>query len=132
MSWLARWARRLGASSRPEPARVPGLVSGLRADATGVWTQEQCIEWSDVRSVHAYKTDLLTFDQVCVVVACDEAELAFSENDDGYAAALDAMHAALPGFPPFDSWCTEVALPPFDLNDTELWHSPDAKSAPAP
>lgn len=84
------------------------------------------IGWSDVRQVHSYKKDCLTFDQVRLLVLSDQTGIEFSE-DDPYFTGLCTFISEKLGIP--GDWYTDlIATAPFDTAFITLYNTSPAST----
>lgn len=115
---LKRALQRLGPRRQREWS-VDEAAAGYRIDG------ELTIRRSEISVIVAFKRDLMTFDQICVGIACTEpgpdgrCDLeCIEEGNPTYAAVVEdlARHFDLA-----EGWWMEVAFPAFEENWTVIW-----------
>jgi uncharacterized protein YneF (UPF0154 family) len=86
-----------------------------------IGNQTQQIPWRDIDEVYAYKMDLFTVDQICIVFLSHTKELGMKINEEmvGYRDALDRFPIQFPSYS-YD-WFTDVAFPAFAENRRTIW-----------
>ena len=87
--------------------------------------QTQHLAWDRVTGVFAYKRNCLTVDQMCVVIGSDELEqwIEVTEDDEGYEHLIEQLPKRVAGVPTPEEWWRKVALPPFEMQWTQLYRS---------
>ena len=83
----------------------------------------QRLPWDRVAQVVAYRRDLLTIDQICLAIVCDDPEesIEVSEDDDGYKHLIEELPKRPTEFPAPEEWWQKIALPPFETQWTRLY-----------
>jgi hypothetical protein len=72
--------------------------------------------------VYAYKRDCVTLDQIRLVLGDDNRQMwmEVSEGDSGYHHLVTELSRHLTGCPAVDEWWQSVAIPPFEMQWTQL------------
>ena len=75
------------------------------------------LSWNDVLVAHAFKRDLFSNDQICVVLTPREGEsVEFDEDAPKWLLLMEKMATALPASRKWEHWFSEVAHPAFQPN----------------
>ena len=80
------------------------------------------VEWSEISSVLAFKTDNFAYDTIWIAVfptfVSEEgvARILIPDDADGWEDALRSLPEHLAGCEPFEEWFGPVAFPPFVTN----------------
>lgn len=72
-------------------------------------------------TVRAFNRDQFSVDCICLAFETVDGWTEVNEDMKGFGGCLDAVEAALPGFPAKKDWWWEVMLPPFAPNERDLW-----------
>ena len=97
------------------------LVPTDECDPRNADPQPQEAPWSEVAKVSAYKRDLFTVDQICLLFETARGPLEVNDDMMGWTELLEALPDRLPGFPPVSSWFSGVAYPAFVENCRVLY-----------
>jgi hypothetical protein len=93
-----------------------------RIDACETHTKlaEVSFTWDEIDAVKAYKIDLITTDEVRVLVSYGRTEkvLELSEEQEGFEAFIRTAERKL-SFP--EGWCERLVRPAFDTCETTLF-----------
>lgn len=80
------------------------------------------MKWADVHRVIAFKRDLFSYDEICLLLAgADGNGWEVSEEMEGWLPLVEALPCHLPGCKPSSEWLWPVAVPAFEANTTELF-----------
>ena len=82
---------------------------------------EHSFRWDAVTTVKTFKRDLFAFDSICLAFETPDGWFEVNEDMKSFGPFLEAVERSLPGFPPQEDWWRQVMLPPFALNERELW-----------
>lgn len=78
------------------------------------------VAWSAVHSIKGYKLDLVTVDEIRIIVAYDGGHtVELSEEQDGYETFIAKAEQRY-RFP--EAWRTVLAHPAFERNEVTLFH----------
>ena len=77
------------------------------------------IKWADIDALVAYKSDLLTTDEICLDIVWGEWQTTITEQTPGWHQFIEKIKTIFPGIPP--NWDTEITQPPFAENRTILY-----------
>lgn len=134
MPWQAcrQILARIGRSFKSSLAGRRGNIEQLCFDAEGIThscmttkrqVKQRKIAWSQIKSLHAFKRDLFTVDQICMALALKNGDvLQFDEDMEGWRELLLSLPDYLHGCKPFHAWWPHVAFPPFENNMTLVYH----------
>lgn len=83
------------------------------------------MHWPDVIRVEAFKRDLYTVDQVCLLfITTDGLGFEIHEEMSGWDTLVQALPTYLPGCQTFGEWFLTVIFPAFELNLTVIYERP--------
>jgi hypothetical protein len=124
-SWHCPVPRLQGYDARVSTAGKPTLVFDDKA-ITVTWPEQprlfrkplpltrRSLCWSDVQQAYAFKRDLYTVDEIRLLLVPTKGDkVEVTEEMSGWKDLIEKLPEYLPGFPPFETWFTRVALPPF-------------------
>ena len=79
------------------------------------------IQWSEVCEISAWKTDLFSYDSICIGFRKNgnDTRVWCTEEDRGWDDLLAAMERVLKV--KCDTWWSRVAFPAFETNWTVIW-----------
>jgi len=110
-----------------------GRIYQLSYDAEGITfsrvtleneINKRMIAWSNIKSLHAFKRDLLTVDHIYMAVSLKDGEvLQLDEDMKDWKELLVSLPDYLYGCKSFHEWWPIVAFPPFETNMTVLYQS---------
>jgi hypothetical protein len=123
--------QRVGQRLKSTMAGRRGNIYQLSHDGIGInfsWTTlenemgERKIAWSSIKSLHAFKRDLITVDHICMAILLKDGDvLQFDEDMIGWQELVMNLPVYLSGCKPFQEWWPIVAFPPFATNMTLLY-----------
>lgn len=88
--------------------------------------------WTDVRSVVAFKVDLLTYDEIRLrFIRSSDNGFEISEHAKGWSELTEALPQHLPGCKAFSEWLWTVAEPAFARNETLIFRRDTLSDSPA-
>lgn len=101
----------------------PVQVAGASEDGLFLYRGEGDIfelRWDDIEEIETFKVDLYIHDEILVgFVARGGAYFQVSEEDSGFAEAMEQMRIAFPSIP--ENWFDTVMRPAFATNHCVLW-----------
>lgn len=77
------------------------------------------IPWNDVEELHAYKKDLLTYDEICIDIVLNESIITITEEIEGWIEFTEKINEIFPTIN--KEWYADVMLPAFETNVTILY-----------
>ena len=82
----------------------------------------QKARWSEIKSVHVFKTDAVTFDVICMGFLLKSGEsFEISEHTGNWENFVEKLPEHLAGCREFHEWFMEVAFPAFETNLTQIY-----------
>ena len=86
-------------------------------------SEQTRLAWQQITSVYAYKKDVITFDDIRIVLGDEVLRtwIEISEDDEGFKELITQLPSRLPGCLSEKEWWQKVALPPFATNWTQLF-----------
>lgn len=77
------------------------------------------ILWNDIKELHAYKIDLLTYDEICIDIVLPELVITITEEIEGWVEFTEKMNKVFPSIN--KEWYGDVMLPAYKTNFTILY-----------
>jgi hypothetical protein len=77
------------------------------------------ILWNDVNELHAYKKDLLTYDEICINIILPKSIITITEEIEGWVEFIEKMNKVFPSIN--KEWYADIMLPAFKTNFTILY-----------
>ena len=77
------------------------------------------IFWNDIKELHAYKKDLLTYDEICIDIVLPESIITITEEIEGWVEFTEKMNKIFPSIN--KEWYADIMLPAFKTNFTILY-----------
>ncbi len=78
-------------------------------------------DWNEINRILAYKVDLLSVDEICLFVEIDkERSFEISESTKGWFVFGKKIRKIFPEIK--ETWEFDIAIPPFERNETELYN----------
>lgn len=109
MGW---WAHLKDASRR---RRTPPIALLLQAEGFTATdgTTDIATRWADINRITAFKRDLFSYDELCLLIHAGDRLIELNEEMTGYLEFDEALHEALAISP---KWKLEVLFPAFATN----------------
>lgn len=80
------------------------------------------LKWAEMRSIVAFKRDLLTVDSMRIGIETDAGRLyEIGEEADGWFEMVESLPRYLPGAKSVGAWYEQVMLPAFETNLTTIY-----------
>ncbi len=80
------------------------------------------IKWNEILQLIGYKIDALTTDEICLYVRCSKGKsFEISESSKGWFEFNRRLKENIPNLD--KNWEIEIANPPFERNETELYNA---------
>ena len=111
MTLLDKLKKSFARRSEPEWQPIVLEPSGFRSG-------DNCVTWTEVTEIAAFKRDMLTIDDVWFQFKANSAPVLVCEEQPGFAE-LESQVVAL--FPSAASWRAQVIQPAFATNFTVLY-----------
>jgi hypothetical protein len=105
--------------SKQRPGEIRCDESGFAVSGASVGATS--LNWSEVRTVLAYKPDLYTTDLICLGFTALDGTIEVDEEMQGWSQLVERLPSLLPGTPPLSDWWERVAKPPFATCVTKLF-----------
>jgi hypothetical protein len=81
------------------------------------------MRWSEVCRAVAFKRDLITVDDIRLLIErADGSGLCLNEDMARWESLMEALPQFLPGCTPWSEWFPLVAFPAFATNETEIYN----------
>ena len=79
-------------------------------------------QWDDAILLTAFKRDLFAVDRICLEIQLKDGEIIeVDEHMKGWDSLVQKLPEYLPGCKSFGEWYEVVALPAFELNETQIF-----------
>lgn len=82
---------------------------------TGIKT----VLWKEIEEIHAYKADMMTYDEICMDIHLSESILTISEETLGWDLLVSALYSVFPSIT--KNWETLIIKPAFTTNEIILY-----------
>ena len=111
MEAIKRFIEKL--STAGEPVWPP-----ITVEPSGFRTRDRTIQWSDIKSVSAFKRDMITIDDIWFQLEVADGHVMLCEEQPGFNDWVLALEEQ---FPSVVAWQDRVVQPPFVENFTFLY-----------
>lgn len=77
------------------------------------------IKWNDIESLIAYKTDLMTVDEICIDITYNDRQFTITEETQGWYQFGEKIKTVFKNIP--KDWDIDIVQPPFVRNQIVLY-----------
>lgn len=81
------------------------------------------VKWADIQNIIAYKTDMSTYDVICITIRWESGGLVLTEEMPGWRRYTEKLKNQFPEIN--RDWEVKVAFPAFAANETLLYLRPE-------
>lgn len=82
-------------------------------------TGAKTVLWKEIEEIHVYKSDMMTYDEICMDIHLSKSIITISEETKGWDILVDTFHTVFSSIP--RDWETAIVTPAFATNDTILY-----------